>query len=387
MSLLGLMWANLFRKRIRTVLTILSVMIAFLLFMLLQAVSEAFSSGGLNVVGVDRLIVSPKFSILDSLPVSQKQQILAVDGVEAAALQQWFGGVYQDPKNFFPKIPVNPAEFFAIYSELEIAPEQLAAFAQNRRGAVAELGLAERFGWKIGDVIPIQADIWPKEDGSRLWEFELVGTYTAPRGGGNSSQFLFQFEYFTESVVDYGKDEIGWWTVQLSDPDRATEIATAVDRLFENSLNPTRTATEDEFSRQFARQLGDIGFIATIIIGAVVFTIVLLTGNTMSQALRERVPELAVLKTLGFTDVAVSLLVLGEAILLCLVGGFVGVVLAFFLRAALAPMLVGFLGEFHFSAMTLILAAGLAVLIGLVVGMVPALTAKRLTIVDALRER
>jgi putative ABC transport system permease protein len=385
MSLFGLMWANLFRKRTRTVLTLLSVTVAFLLFMLLQAVSAAFDGGGVNVVGVDRLISSPKYSIVDSLPISQKQQLLAVEGVSAVTQQQWFGGVYQDPKNFFPKYPVEPREFFAMYPEFRISPEQLDAFVRTRTGAVAEQTLAEQYGWRIGDIIPIQADIWPKESGERLWEFELVGTFV--NADQRSPLLVFQYEYFTEAVESYGKDQVGWWTVRLDDPERAQEIAASIDVLFENSLNPTRTATEDEFARQFAKQLGDIGFIATIIIAAVFFTIVLLTGNTMSQALRERIPELAVLKTLGFTDATVSLLVLGEAILLCLVGGLIGIGLAFGVRAAIAPALEGFIGAFDFTGATVATAIALSLGIGLIIGLIPALTARRLTIVDALRER
>ncbi|MGD8417235.1 MAG: ABC transporter permease [Pseudomonadales bacterium] len=384
MKFFGIVWSNLFRKKTRTVLTLLSVVVAFTLFLLLQAISEAFT-GGVNLVGVDRLIASPKYSIVDSLPLSQKQQILAVDGVDAVTQQQWFGGQYQDPQNFFPKYPVVPREYFDIYDELKIAPDQLEAFAGTRTGAVAEAGLAERFGWKIGDVIPIQADIWPKDDGTRLWEFELVGTFTSDEGA--APLFLFQYEYFTEAVESFGKDRVGWWTIRLTDPDRAQSVAIAVDKLFENSLDPTRTATEDEFSRQFASQLGDIGFIASIIMSAVFFTILLLTANTMTQALRERIPELAVLKTLGFTDTTVSLLVLGESVLLCLVGGGIGVLLAMLIVEVIGPALESFLGTFAVSPSAVTWALGLALLLGLMIGCVPALTARRLTIVDALRER
>ncbi|MCB1684340.1 MAG: ABC transporter permease [Pseudomonadales bacterium] len=384
MKLFGLMWSNLFRKRTRTVLTMLSVAIAFLLFMLLRTVAGAFETGG-NLIGVDRLIASPKYSIVDSLPMSQKQQILAVDGVAAVTQQQWFGGVYQDPKNFFPKYPVEPREFFAMYNELQIDPAQLDAFAAKRTAAVAEQELADEYGWKIGDVIPIEADIWPKEGGDRSWEFELVGTYVSTEG--RNPVLLFQYQYFTEAVASFGKDQVGWWTVRLSDPARAEEIARVIDRLFENSPNPTRTATEDEFARQFASQLGDIGFLTTVIMAAVFFTIVLLTGNTMSQALRERIPELAVLKTLGFTDTSVSMLVLGEAVLLCVVGALAGIGLAYGLISAIGPSLEGMLGTFELSFDLAGYALILAVLVGLVIGGLPALSARRLTITDALRVR
>ncbi|MGE0626035.1 MAG: ABC transporter permease [Pseudomonadales bacterium] len=382
MKLLGIVWSNLFRKKTRTVLTLLSVVVAFMLFLLLQAISDAFSSG-VSLVGVDRLITSPKYSIVDSLPVSQKQQILALEGVDAVTQQQWFGGQYQDPQNFFPKYPVVPREYFDIYRELRIAPEALDAFAKTRTAAVAEAGLAERFGWQPGDIIPIQADIWPKDDGTRLWEFQLVGTFASDEGA--APLMLFQYDYFTEAVADFGKDQVGWWTVRLSDPAQAESVAAAIDRLFENSLDPTRTATEDEFSRQFANQLGDIGFIATVIMSAVFFTILLLTANTMTQALRERVPELAVLKTLGFTDTTVSLLVLGESVLLCIVGGALGVALAMLTVAGIGPALEAVLGTFSVTPSAVVKALVLALVLGLVIGSVPALTARRLTIVDALR--
>ncbi|MCZ6458170.1 MAG: ABC transporter permease [Gammaproteobacteria bacterium] len=383
MSYLSLLWANLFRKKTRTVLTLLSVMIAFVLFVLLQAVGEAFT-GGVTIVGVDRLIVTPKYSIVDELPLSQKRQVAAIAGVNLVTQQSWFGGVYQDPKNFFPKYPVEPLEYFDMYSEFIINPAELEAFAGTRTGAVVKAGLAEQYGWKLGDIIPIQADIWPKADGSRTWEFELVGTFEEAES--SRPLFLFQYQYFTESVELDRRDQVGWWTVRLSEPERAAEIAREIDSLFENSRDPTRTATEDEFSRQFASQLGDIGFITTIIMSAVFFTIVLLTGNTMAQALRERIPELAVLKTIGFTDTAVSALVLGEAIVLCVVGGLCGIAMAYLLLPGIAPVLESFAGSIDFSATTLATAIGLSVVIGIVIGIVPAMSARRLTIVDALRK-
>jgi len=384
MKFFGIVWSNLFRRKTRTVLTLLSVVVAFLLFLLLRAISEAFA-GGVSLVGVDRLITSPKYSIVDDLPLNQKQQILAIEGVEAVTQQQWFGGQYQDPKNFFPKYPVEPREFFDMFDEYVIDPAELDTFAGTRTGAVAEAELAAEYGWKIGDIIPIQADIWPKDDGTRLWEFELTGTFRSTEG--RRPVLVFHYQYFTEAVAAFGKDRVGWWTVRLSDPDSAESIAIAIDRLFENSVNPTRTATEDEFNRQFASQLGDIGFIATIIMSAVFFTILLLTANTMTQSLRERIPELAVLKTLGFTDVTVSVLVLAESVLLCVTGGLIGIVLAYVMVGLIGPVLEGFIGSFSLSASAISLALGMALILGLIIGGFPALSAKRLTIVDALRER
>lgn len=388
MSIFGLMWASLFRKRTRTLLTLLSLIVAFLLFMLLQAISNAFStSGSFNLVGIDRLVVLPKYSIIDSLPINQQQQMLNLEGVAAVTHAGWFGGNYQEPRNFFPKYPVEPYAYFSMYSELVISQEELDAFANTRRGAVVAAGLAERYEWELGDIIPIQGDIYAMQDGSRLWEFELVGTFTAREGESEAPLFLFQYEYFTEAVAAFGKDQVGWWTIKLSDSEQAAEVANEIDKLFENSRDPTRTATEDEFSRQFASQLGDMGFITAMIMSAVFFTIVLLTGNTMAQALRERIPELAVLKTVGFSDGLVSLLVLGEAVLLCVVGGVFGILLAFAMQDVLGSTLGGFIGDFEYSATLIISAIVLAIVIGIVIGAMPALTARRLTIVDALRAR
>ena len=388
MSIFGLMWASLFRKRTRTLLTLLSLIVAFLLFMLLQAISNAFStSGSFNLVGIDRLVVTPKYSIIDSLPINQQQQMLNLEGVAAVTHAGWFGGNYQEPRNFFPKYPVEPYAYFNMYSELVISQEELDAFANTRRGAVVAAGLAERYEWELGNIIPIQGDIYSMQDGSRLWEFELVGTFTAREGESEAPLFLFRYEYFTEAVAAYGKDQVGWWTVKLSDSEQAAEVANEIDKLFENSRDPTRTATEDEFSRQFASQLGDMGFITAMIMSAVFFTIVLLTGNTMAQALRERIPELAVLKTVGFSDGLVSLLVLGEAVLLCVIGGVFGILLAFAMQDVLGSTLGGFIGDFEYSATLIISAIVLAIVIGIVIGAMPALTARRLTIVDALRAR
>ncbi|MEM7077038.1 MAG: ABC transporter permease [Pseudomonadota bacterium] len=385
MNLLGLLWANMFRKRVRTNLTLLSVAVAFLLFVLLQAVATAFE-GGADVAGADRLVVGSKYSQIENLPYSQRQQILGVEGVEAITHSSWFGGNYQDPKNFFAKFPVEPLSYFDIYREFQLQPaDALERFAQQRTAVVVDVALAQRFGWEIGDVIPIIGTIYSKADGDRLWEFELVGTFSENGEASSFPLFLMHYEYFNESIA-FGKDQVGNWTVRISDPERAGEIAQQIDALFENSADPTRTATEDENNRQFARQLGDMGFITSMIMAAVFFTIILLTGNTMSQALRERIPELAVLKTLGFKDSTVLCLILGEAVALCMLGGAIGAGLAALIGPGLAGAVEGFFGRFEVTWVGVVSAIGLSGLIGLVIGIIPALSAQRLAIVDALRK-
>lgn len=383
MSHLALMWSSLFRRKARTTLTLLSVVIAFLLFGLLRSVADAFTVG-IDIAGVDRLIVQPKYSIIDPVPMAHINQIAAVDGVATVTHADWFGGIYQDRSNFFPKYPVDPRGYFALYPEYTIDAAQLDAFAATRTGAVAPAQMLEEFGWQIGDRIPIEADIWPKKDGSRLWEFELVGSYDAIGAEVPPSEFLFQYDYFDEAR-QFGNGGVGWFIVRVTDPAKSAEIARAIDALFENSPNATRTATEAEFAMQFANQVGDIGLMMTGILGAVFFTILLLTANTMAQALRERIPELAVMKTLGFTDAQVAALVLGEAVLLCVLGGVIGLGIAAFLEGGIATAIKGILPTFALSTTTIATGTALAVVLGVAVGLLPALRARHLSIVDALR--
>ena len=385
MSTVGLVWRNLQRRPIRTYLTLFSVLVAFLLFTLLRTLAAFFEGGGVDVSGADRLVTTAKYSVIELLPVSQRTGIGAVDGVAAVTHQTWFGGNYQDPSNFFPKFPVEPRPYFEMYSELVISPEHLDAFEKTRTGAVASRNLLEKFGWQVGDKIPIEADIWPMRDGSRLWEFDLVGYYGYEDDDIGQSSLLFHYDYFDEARA-FGQGSIGWWTLRIADPERAPEVSAAIDALFENSLDPTKTTTEDELARSFGAQLGDIGLIANGILSAVFFTILLLTAVVMNQALRERIPELAVLKTLGFSDAKVAMLVLGESVLLCLLGGLLGIgitlLAAPLLNAALAQTP---LGAFVFAPATAITGAATALLLGIVVGVQPALQANRLTIAEALR--
>ena len=385
MSFVSLIWAGLFRRRTRTVLTLFSIVVAFLLFALLRSIADAFTVG-VDIAGVDRVIVQPKYSIIDGLPIRHLNSIRAVPGVALATHYSWFGGIYQDRKNFFAKYPVVPREWFAAYPELQIDPEQLEAFERTRTAVVVPIELATKFGWSVGDKIPIEADIWPKKDGSRLWEFDLVGTYQAPSAGFGQNALLMNYDYFDEAR-QFGQGEVGSFVVRVTDPASAGAVASAIDREFANSSDETRTATEAEVARQFANQIGDIGLMMGGILGAVFFTILLLTGNTMAQALRERVPELAVLKTLGFSDARVALLVLSEAVLLCVVGGVLGLGIAALLAPGIADAIKDILSNFAIAWQTIASGVAIAVLLGLAVGAVPAITARRLRIVDALREK
>lgn len=379
-----LLFANLFRNVTRLSLTFGSLAVAFLLFVLLRAITTAFS-GDAAMQGSDRLVVDAKFSMTDNLPITQLRQIRALDGVAEATNISWFGGYYRDPKETFTTFPVDPPSFFSVFDDYTIDPAVLKRFSSIRRGVVASQSLAEKYGWSPGDLITLRGDIWPKEDGSWDWQFEFIGTFDNEKSSRSSPLFLLQYAYFDEAVAVWAKNQIGFFVVRVDPAHRPEDVAKAIDKLFENSGDPTRTASEDQYSRQFVEQLVDVGLVSSAVLGAVFFTILLLTGNTASQTFRERTSELAMMKTVGFTDAAVSALVLAESIALCLAGGLAGIALAFMARPVLQTSLGDILGRFEIGWQSLAAALLLSVAIGTVIGAQPAWAARRLSIVEALR--
>ena len=386
MKYLHLVWAALFRRKTRTAFTLLSVLAAFLLFGMLDAVRTAFDAGT-NAAGVDRMIVSSRLSIIQPLPYSLLSQIATVPGVKAVAYANWFGGTYQDPKNFFPNFAISP-NYLDLYPDIVLTPAQRKAFDATRTGAIVGATLAKRFGWKIGDQIPLIGSIFPKRNGGSTWTFDLVGIFKVrnPRLKGLEQQMLFHWKYFDEANA-YERNMVGWYIVKVADPAQSDRIAQAIDRLSQNSDHETKTETEQAFQLAFAKQIGDIGLIVGGIMAAVFFTLLLLTGNTMAQAVRERIPELAVLKTLGFSNRAVLLLVLAESVLLVVLGGVLGLGLAALLLPAVNAAAGGQIVLPPVGVATWTLGIALMLLIGLVVGALPALRGMRLNIVDALAGR
>lgn len=383
MNALGLVWANLASRPVRTWLTLLSVTIAFVLFTLLRTVAAWFDGDALEGVGSARLVVSAKYSSVDQLPIHQRERIRAIDGVDAVTHQTWFGGVYQDSKNAFPKIAVDPRAHFGVFADNRIDPAVLERFATTRTGVVVSDDMLDRFGWRIGDRIPIQADIWLLNDGRRLWEFDLVGSFSWSEKG--QSLMLLNYDYF-DAARQFGEGSVGWYTVRVSDPERTREVSRAIDELFDNSANPTETVIEREYYRAFLGQIGDIGLVTTAILSAVFFTILLLAGVTMNQAFRERIAQLAVLKTLGFADGRVALVVLAESVGLCVAGGLLGIAGTLAVEVPLNAVLVGTgIGVFDVSPELVAVGIALAVLLGVAAGAGPAWTAHRLGIADALR--
>ena len=382
MKFFHLIWANLGRKKIRTILTLLSIAVAFILFGYLSAIQEALSQG-VSIAGADRLIVRHKVSLIQLLPISYHARISRIEGVSNVGHATWFGGVYQNPRNFFAQIAVDPDDFLALYPEIVVPEEQIEDWRKTRTGAVVGRKTADRYGFKIGDRVPIQATIWPKKDGGQAWEFDVVGIYDGAKSGVDETQFLFRYDYFDEARAG-AEGEIGWYTVQVGDPDQAEAIARQIDDEFANSPAETKAETEGAFVQGFAKQIGNIGAIMKAILSAVFFTILLVSGNTMAQTVRERVTEIGVLKSIGFTDRRILLLVLGESCLIALVGGGMGLGIAFALISAGDPT-GGGLPIFFFPTNKLVLGIFFAVMLGLATGLIPALRAMRLQIAEALR--
>jgi putative ABC transport system permease protein len=382
MKYLPILLSGFRRHRLRLVLTILSIAVAFILFAYLAAVKKAFSMG-IEVAGADRLVVRHKVSIIQMLPTSYEADIEAIDGVSDATPQTWFGGVYQDPKNFFPQIPVKPEEFLRMYPEFVLTDEERATFTRVRIAAIAGEKIAKRFDWKVGDRIPLQATIWRPKGGGNTWEFELAGIYTGATPETDTSQFFFRYDYFDENRA-FGQGMIGWYIIRVEDPARAVEISKAIDATFENSPAETKTETEGAFVKAFADQVGNIGAIVVAILTAVFFTILLVVGNTMAQSVRERTGEIGVFKALGFSDLQILMFVLGESLLISIAGGAIGLLLGSLAVGAGDPT-GGALAVFYFPANDLVLGVFLVLALGFVTGLLPAIQAMRLDPVDALR--
>ena len=382
-----LIWAALLRHKARTLFTLLSVVAAFLLFGLLDSVRGAFAGAGSSVAGLNRLVTVSKISFTLQLPKSLLEPIRAVPGVADVTYANWFGGIYQDPKNFFPNEAV-AANFLDAYPEWQMSAAEHAAFRSTRTGAVVGAALAQQFHWKLGDRIPLQGTIFPQKNGNNTWIFDLVGIFhiADPRQKAQEKLLLFNWDYFDEARA-FGSGNVGWYVVKVADPATADRVALAVDALSANSDHETKTQSEHAFQLAFVSQFGDIGLIVGAIMAAVFFTLVLLTGNTMAQAVRERIPELAILKTVGFTSGSVLGLLLAESILLLVLGGVAGVLLAAVVAQGLEATVGIILPPIVSSVAVWARSLGLMVLIGVVVGALPAYRGLRLRVVDALAGR
>jgi len=381
MKFRSLIFANLFRKKVRLILTVGSFAVALFLFAFLAVVKGAFGRGA-DVAGADRLIVANRIGLIQTLPVSYRDKILTIPGVKAVTHNNWFGGVYQDERNFFVQFVIDVDNQRQVMNEFVVPDDQWANFLKDRQGAIVGAKTAKRFGWKIGDRVPIKNALYGP---TSTWEFNIDGIYHNDRPGGDEAQFWLQWKYFDETVPAVIKSQIGWYVLKLDSPDDAVRVAKAIDDMFANSSYETKTETESAFAAGFAKQFGNIEFLILSIGTVVFFTLLLVTGNTMAISVRERIGELAVLKAIGFSDRSVLFLVLAESLVIALFGGLLGLGLALLAVPVLGAALNGLLPTLILSPAILSLGLATAILVGIVSGLLPGIGAMRMRVVNALR--
>jgi putative ABC transport system permease protein len=375
-----IVFANLFRKKVRLLLTIGSFAVALFLFAFLAVVRDAFGRGA-DVAGADRLVIINRTSIINTIPLSYRDKILRIPGVKSITHNNWFGGIYQHEKNFFPQFVIDPENQRQVFPELIVSDDQWNAFLHDRQGAIVGARTAQRFGWKIGDRIPLKTTIW----GGGNWEFNLDGIYHGKRPQDDETIFWMQWDYFQEHIPDRIKGQVGWYVLRLNSPDDAVRVAKAIDEEFVNSPYETKTETESAFAANWVKQFGNIQFLIVSIGTVVFFTLLLVTGNTMAISVRERTSELAVFKAIGFSDRAVLFFVLGESLIIALFGGLLGLLLAFVAVPGLAKALNGLLPSLVLSPSMMGVGLLVAVVVGLASGILPGLGAMRMRVVNALR--
>jgi putative ABC transport system permease protein len=383
LKFLPLFWANVRRKPMRTGLTIASIMVAFLLFGLLKTMQGALELGA-DLAGIDRLATMHKVSLIQSFPLSYLNRIRAVDGVVAATSFNWFGGVYQDERNQIAAMTTEPVTFFAVYPEYDMPPEQRADWIRDRASMIVGKTLAARFGWSVGDTVPVRSSFYRKDDGSNVWDLRVAGIYDA--ANGDNSSLYFHYDYLNEAVSGAARDSIGFVLLKIDNPDRAQQISATIDAMFANSPAETKSSTERAFVQSFANQMGDIATIVTVIATAVFFTMLLVTANTMAQSVRERISEIAVLKTLGYSKRVVATLVLAESLVITTIGGVAGLGLAALAADSLGDVLAQYFPVIGIPASAYVTGAVLIVVLSAIAALLPSVEAWRLRITDALRK-
>lgn len=387
MKFLGLIWSTLKRKKLRTALTLLSVFVAFLLFGLLSILKESLT-GGVSATDAARLVVRHKVSFIQLLPESYGNRMKGIPGVEMVTHQTWFNGMTKSMKNsadeLVPSFPCDPETFMKVYPEFILPAEEMRSWLTTRTGAIVGKVAAEKYKWKVGDHIQLNSPLWQTEAGSNSWEFDIVGVYSGSKKNTDTSGFLFRYDYFEEMRGERNKSMVGWYGVRVKDPQQADAIAKRIDDEFANSPWEVKAEPEGAMVQGFIQQFGDIAAIIRAVLTMVFFTILLISGNTMSQAVRERFSEIGVLKAMGFTNGLVLMLVLGESCAIALLGGLAGLGLAYVMSLGGSPV-PQYLPVWYMKNSDLLLGAGLAILMGIITGAAPAFQAFRLRIAEALR--
>ena len=376
-----LIWKNLTRKKLRFVLLLISILVSFMIYTVLVAFQNAMDAG-VDLSADDRLIVVNKINFTQSLPMSYMNRIAAVEGVAYASHLNWFGGYFQDPKNFMAMFAVSNDQFFEVYDELVVDAEHKRNYLSNRRGLLAGKSTADRFGWKVGDRIPVSSNIFSNVEGGQSWEFDVEAIYEGTDPQVDTSSVYFHFEYYNESVT-FGRDIIGMIGIKTTSVDINDQVIQAIDEQFANSPAETETMPEKAFSKQFIEQIGNISLIIQSVVFAAFFTILMLVGNSMVMAVRERTREIAVMKTLGFESGRIFRMVLSESMLLSLTGGLIGMLVGGAMLGVLNNLPGVQLPTMLLDANLAVQAIAIMLLLGFVTGVIPAWSALRLNIVTA----
>jgi putative ABC transport system permease protein len=362
------------------VFTILSIAAAFVLFGILQSVSERLNSPDTDLDAY-RLWVGSRVSEFDLLPLAHLRRIEGVQGVERVTHLSFFGGYFQTARNSFPSFATDVTTLAQVYPELNLTPEHVKAMAATRIGALVGRPLAERFGWKVGDQIPIGTTIWTQKSGNSTWTFQIVGIVDSPKfaGTGLARALWINYAYFDEARV-MANGKVGTYVVRIDDPRQLGPIGSSIDRLFHNSRDETRTQSENARAQAQVKQIADIDFIVKSVVGAAFFALLFVVGNTMVASVRERIPELGVLKTIGFANGTLLALVLAESAIICICASILGLALARVLMPSLVP--IPALG--HLTVTVSVSALAIAVVMAILAGLPPAIRAMQLKVVDAV---
>jgi len=380
---LVLICKNLFRKKLRAILMIVSILVAFAIFGVLACFERAFNAGQ-DRAQVDRLVVVNKINFTQPLPISYLNRVSAVEGVRQVTHFNWFGGYYQDPKNFLIVMAVEPESYMKLYdSDFTYAPDARQAFIRERTGALVGERMMAKWGWKVGDHIPISSNIFSQKSGSHTWDFTIVGTFAGRTPQNDTNFMVLQYAYFDETR-SFGKDLIGWMALRTTSPAVNDKVTKTIDDMFANSPYETATDTEKAFNKAFAAQLGNIALIVGLVVGAAFVTILMIVGNTMAMTVRERTREIGVLKTLGFSGARILRMVLGESVLLALIGGVPGLALAALVIYSVRESLMQFVPTMTLAPDIVAAAVALMLTLGILTGLLPALSAMRLNIATAL---
>lgn len=378
MKFLNLIWANLMRRKARTLFTLLSVLVAFVLYGVLGAVRHAFT-GGVELAGADRLVTMNRIGLIESMPINYAERIAKIPGVAEVSWQEWVGGYFQDPRQPITAFAVDGDSYLDIHPDMHVPPAASEAWLKDRRGVLIGAAVARKYGWKTGDHFPLRSNIWRDTHGNTTWDVNVDGVYT----GAQDDMLLMHYKYLDDARA-FRREQVGMFILKIADPDHAGEIAENVDQMFANSDAETKTSTEKAFLQGFAAQLGNIADIVTGIVIAVLFSMLLVTANTMAQSIRERTPELAVLKALGFTHRGVAVMVLAESLLITLSGGAIGLLLAYVAARGIGTHLQ-FLTDFNLPVSSIITGFLYMILLGALAGLLPAMKASRLQVAAALR--